>query len=137
MRTRTIYITQFDKERLTRIIESHREIGGNESYLNDLENELMRAKIVSPEKIPGDVITMNSKVRIREITSGTEMVCELVFPNEADIRKNKISILAPVGTALIGYKVGDIVEWKVPAGLKKFEVMYILYQPEAAGDFHR
>lgn len=136
MKARTIYVTQFDKDRLTRIIESHRGISGDASYLSDLEDELIRAKIVSPEKIPGGVITMNSKVRIKETTSGKEMVCELVFPNEADIHKNKISILAPVGTALIGYKVGDFIEWKMPAGLKKFEVIEILYQPEAAGDFH-
>lgn len=136
METRTIYITEFDKERLTRLIESHRELSNKRDHLSDLENELQRAEIVAPENVPPDVITMNSKVRIREVNSEKDMICELVFPNDADISKNKISILAPVGTALLGYQVGDIIEWKVPAGLKKFEVLEILYQPEASGDFH-
>ncbi|MCK6622996.1 MAG: nucleoside diphosphate kinase regulator [Calditrichaceae bacterium] len=136
METRTIYITEFDKKRLIQLIESHREMSNKKDHLSELENELLRAEIVSPKNVPPDVITMNSKVRIREVNSEKDIICELVFPNDADISKNKISILAPVGTALIGFKVGDIIEWNVPAGLKRFEVLEILYQPEAAGDFH-
>lgn len=136
METRTIYITEFDKKRLIQLIESHREMSNKKDHLSELENELLRAEIVSPKDVPPDVITMHSKVRIREVNSEKDIICELVFPNDADISKNKISILAPVGTALIGFKVGDIIEWNVPAGLKRFEVLEILYQPEAAGDFH-
>ncbi len=64
------------------------------------------------------------------------MIYCLVFPDNSDVTEGKISILAPIGTALLGYKVGDIIEWKVPRGMAKLEVKEILYQPEAAGDYH-
>jgi regulator of nucleoside diphosphate kinase len=60
----------------------------------------------------------------------------VVFPSEADSEQGKISILAPVGTALLGYRVGDTVEWKLPGGLRRLKIERILYQPEAAGDYH-
>jgi len=65
-----------------------------------------------------------------------EMLLHLVFPSEADFKLGKISILAPIGTALIGYRAGDTVEWKVPAGIRRLRIDEILYQPEAAGDHH-
>jgi len=106
------------------------------NYLNELEKELNRGKIVEPKDIPKDVITMNSTVLLKDLDSEKEMKYTLVFPDVADISKNKLSILAPIGTALIGYKVGDIIEWEVPTGLRKLKVEEILYQPEAAGDYN-
>lgn len=79
---------------------------------------------------------MNSMVRLKDLDSGEEMTYTLVFPDMADISSKKISILAPIGTALIGYKVGDSIEWEVPAGIRKLKVEEIVYQPEAAGDYH-
>ena len=64
------------------------------------------------------------------------MVYSLVFPNEADLSQGKISVLAPIGTAMLGYQAGEIIEWDVPAGLKRFKVEEVLYQPEGAGDYH-
>jgi regulator of nucleoside diphosphate kinase len=64
------------------------------------------------------------------------MTCTLVFPDDADIDQNRISVLAPIGTAMLGYSVGDAFEWQVPAGLTRFKVKEILYQPEASGDYH-
>jgi regulator of nucleoside diphosphate kinase len=64
------------------------------------------------------------------------MVYSLVFPNEADIDEGKISVLAPVGTAMIGYRVGDVIEWEVPSRLRRLKVEEIIYQPEASGDYH-
>jgi regulator of nucleoside diphosphate kinase len=64
------------------------------------------------------------------------MVLRLVFPSEADFDRGRVSILAPIGTALIGYRVGDTVEWKVPSGRRRLRIEEVLYQPEAAGDFH-
>jgi regulator of nucleoside diphosphate kinase len=110
--------------------------GGENACLKDLEDELDRARIVESKDIPGDVITMNSKVRLRDLEAGDETVLFLVFPADANIDEGKISILAPVGTGMIGYKVGDVLEWKVPMGMRKLEILEILYQPEAAGDFH-
>jgi regulator of nucleoside diphosphate kinase len=134
----TIYITEFDRARLIELIDRTRNGEGdwNRHYLNRLEGELERAEVVDPKDIPGDAITMRSTVRLRDLGSGKELIYSLVFPNEADIDKGKISVLAPVGTAMIGYRVGDTIEWEVPAGLRRLKVQEILYQPEASGDYH-
>ncbi len=137
MKERTIYITAFDKKRLMKLIGDNANFNNPDNkYLKELEKELNRGKIVEPNDILQNVITMNSMVRLKDLDSGEEMTYTLVFPDIADINKNKISILAPIGTALIGYKVEDIIEWKVPSGLRKLKVEEILYQPEAAGDYH-
>ena len=104
--------------------------------LKGLEAELNRAYVLASRDIPGDVITMNSKAVLIDIGSGEEMTYTLVFPSDADVDKGNISILAPIGTAMLGYSVGDTFEWKVPAGLRKLKVKEILYQPEASGDYH-
>jgi regulator of nucleoside diphosphate kinase len=105
-------------------------------YLEELDEELDRAEIVKPEEIPTDVITMNSTFRLSNLDTAGEAVYTLVFPAKADSTSRKISILAPVGTAVLGYRVGDTVEWKVPGGLKRLKVKEIVYQPEAARDYH-
>ena len=78
---------------------------------------------------------MRSTVRLRDLDSGKEMIYSLVFPNEADVDEGRISILAPVGTAMIGYRIGDTIEWEVPSGLRRLRVEEVLYQPEASGDY--
>ena len=78
---------------------------------------------------------MNSRVRVRDLGSEKETPYSLVFPSDADSNQNKISILAPLGSALFGYRIGDVIEWKVPAGLRRIRVDEILYQPEAACDY--
>jgi regulator of nucleoside diphosphate kinase len=105
-------------------------------YLDRLDGELERAEVVNPIDIPKDVVTMRSTVRLKDLDNGKEMVYSLVFPNEADIDEGKISVLAPVGTAMIGYRVGDVIEWEVPSGLRRLKVEEIIYQPEASGDYH-
>ena len=87
--------------------------------------------------IPDDVITMRSKVRLKDLVTGQANTYSLVFPTEADFDEGKISILAPIGTAILGYKSGDTIEWSVPSGLRRLKVDEILYQPEAAGDYER
>jgi regulator of nucleoside diphosphate kinase len=135
-RTPSIYITEPDYQRLSGLIEITRERNGLDSeYLNKLEAELDRAEIVDPEHIPADVITMRSKVRMKDLVSGEANTYSLVFPTEADFSEGKISILAPIGTAILGYKMGDTIEWPVPAGLRRLKVDEIIYQPEAAGDY--
>jgi len=86
--------------------------------------------------MPPDVITMNSKVRVRDMQTREESEYTLVFPHAADIKQGKISVLAPIGTALLGYKTGDVIRWEVPAGTRVLKVLSVLYQPEAAGDYH-
>jgi len=137
MSKKLIYITNNDMKRLRELIRVAREFGnGGKKYLRDLENELDNGKVVDSRHVPQDVITMNSNVRLKDINTQKEMICWLVFPDDSNADQGKISILAPIGTALLGYKIGDIIEWKVPAGLAKFKVEEILYQPEAAGDYH-
>jgi regulator of nucleoside diphosphate kinase len=133
-----ICITESDFDRLRKLIGvmSASDIDKSQEYLEMLENELDLAEIVEPQNIPKDVITMRSKVRLLDVDSGKEVVYSLVFPNEADLDKGKISVLAPIGTAMIGYKAGDTIEWEVPAGLRRLRVEEVLYQPEAAGDYH-
>ena len=79
---------------------------------------------------------MNSKVCLRDLDTGEELEYTLVFPGDANLEAGKISILAPVGTALIGYRSGDRISWTVPGGIRKLKIIKVLYQPEAAGDYH-
>ena len=133
-----IYITKMDQERLTKLIEITRERdnGVNLEYLNRLEEELDRAEVVVPSDVPPDVITMRSKVRLKDLGTGEEMVCSLVFLTEAKFDEGRISILAPIGTAMLGYRHGDVIEWEVPSGLRRLKVEEVLYQPESAGDYN-
>ena len=134
---RIIDITSADRERLLKLINKEREFGSakNKDYLKDLEHELEKANIVSSEEIPPDAITMNSRVLLRDLDSGEETMYTLVYPEDADLLEDKISVLAPVGTAILGFREGDILDWKVPAGIVKLKVEKILYQPEAAGNY--
>jgi len=135
---RQIWITTFDLERLSSLIDGVRAAGPQKkSYLAELEKELERARVVAPREIPGDVITMNSTARIRDLESGEETTYALVFPADARIEENRISVLSAIGTALIGYRVGDTIEWRVPSGLKRLRVEQIVYQPEASGHYDR
>jgi regulator of nucleoside diphosphate kinase len=137
MNKRTIYITEYDVERLRRLItEAKRLVLRGNEYLESLEAELDRGHLVAPTEVPPDVITMNSKVCLVDLDTNEEIVYTLVFPQDADIDQSKISVLAPVGTAMLGYRVGDVFTWPVPDGIRRLKVKQILYQPEAAGDDH-
>lgn len=137
MADRTIHITKYDMDRLTELIDGLRlSPKANQANLDLLEKELYRAVLVDPPQIPHDVITMNSKVIISDMESGEKTTYVLVFPSAANISENKLSIMAPLGMALLGYRTGDIIEWPVPSGVRKLKVDEIIYQPEAAGDYH-
>jgi len=136
--SREIIITAKDHDLLLKLINKEREFGSdkNKESLKTLEFELKRARIVPSDKIPPDSITMNSKVLLKELDSGEETIYTLVYPDDADLIENKISVLAPIGTAMLGFRKGDIIDWEVPAGTIKLKVEDIVYQPEAAGDYH-
>jgi regulator of nucleoside diphosphate kinase len=134
---RIIHITQPDHQRLRELIRSAQASDYRGSpYLESLEAELERAEIMDARQIPGDVITMNSTVRLADIEEGDEMTYTLVYPEDADLAQNKISVLAPIGTAMLGYRVGDTFEWEVPAGKVSMKVKEIIFQPEASGDYN-
>lgn len=134
----TIILSKLDFSRIHKCIHDARQmntIGANEA--ENLLNELNSAKIVEPEEIPHDVVTMNSIVKISFLNTKKTLQFQIVYPDQANFRDNRISILSPVATALIGYKVSDEIEWIVPSGLTKLRIDEIIYQPEAAGDFDR
>ena len=136
MRKRTIYITAEDMAQLRKLLgeEKNRHGYGNGrgEHLKGLEAELARSKSVAANKVPPDVITMYSKAHLVDLDTGDELIYTLVFPHEADIRQGKISVLAPIGTAMLGYRVSDVFEWPVPDGLRRLQIKAVLYQPEAA-----
>jgi regulator of nucleoside diphosphate kinase len=133
---RNIHITEFDLMRLrSLIVEARYSNYRGTPYLENLVNELDRAIVVPSKEVPPDVITMNSQVRLRDLDTDEEMIYTLVFPEDADISQGKVSVLAPIGTAMLGYRVGETFEWEVPVGTRKIKIEEILYQPEASGDF--
>ncbi len=127
-----IYITKNDHKKLTDLIIEKRV---KTDDIRELSKELERAIVIEPEKMPNDVITMNSLVVFSDIHSGSELKYQLVFPNDADIVQNKISVLSPIGCALLGYKIGDVITIKTPKGDKRYRIEKILYQPEAEGNY--
>lgn len=128
-----IYITDADFEKLRRLISGRRGANAvDHEYLDMLEQELDRAEIVEPDAVPRDVVTMNSEVRLKDLDSGEVRVYRLIFPSQ-NRTENSISVLAPIGTAMLGYRVGDVIDWRVPKGIRRLKVLDIIYQPEAAG----
>jgi len=137
MSAKPIHITEFDLERLKNLLLDAQSTDYRKSeYLVRLQLEINRAEVVPSQDIPSDVITMNSTVCIEDLDTKEEEIYTLVFPENADLRQGRISVLAPIGTAMLGFEVGDTFEWEVPAGKRRLRVKRILYQPEASGDYH-
>ena len=133
-----IYVTNQDKQRLEDLLmEVEASDPRKHGDLKALTEELHRAVIVDPKDVFNDVITMNSRAEMHDLESGESVAFTLVFPSEANIDEEKISVLAPIGAGMLGYRVGDEFEWNVPDGLRRMKVMKIDYQPEAAGHFDR
>ncbi len=138
MDLRDIYVTHYDRERLRTLLEAEMQIGHSDRQsLEMLRNELERAHIVDAAAIPPDVVTMDSRIRLTDVDTNEVFIYTVVFPSEANVARRKISVLAPIGTALLGYQVGDAVEWPVPGGVRKLRIEEILYQPEAAANSPR
>jgi regulator of nucleoside diphosphate kinase len=133
-----IFITQHDLARLTDLILNSRSFsdGFANSHLRNLARELNLAKIVDSRNIPDDVVTMNSKVRLLELPSEQTFIYTLVFPSDENGDPGKLSILTPLGTALIGYRSGDSFDVLQESATRTYGIEDILYQPERAGDFH-
>lgn len=133
-----IHVTSQDKERLEELLaEVEAKHALNRHDLTALLEEVNRAEIVDSREVPPDLITMNSCADILDLDSGETVTFTLVFPSEADVDEGKISVLAPIGSGMLGYRVGDEFEWEVPAGIRRMRVTRVAYQPEAAGEFHR
>jgi regulator of nucleoside diphosphate kinase len=127
---RKIYVTEADFQKLRKLLIDQQDNLKDQQHVGDLERELDRAQVVPEGKLPGDVITMNSRALLR--VDGAEDEVTLVYPGEADALSGLISVFSPIGTAILGYREGDKLEWSVPSGSAQVEVVKVLYQPEAA-----
>lgn len=129
----SLILTRLDVQRLERLIDSLDE---NAPGVAALQVELDRAeKVVGHEEVPAGVVTMNSRVHCREEASGKDYHLTLVYPKDVS-GEGKVSILAPIGCALLGLSVGDQIDWPAPGGKTlKLTLLAVEYQPEAAGDF--
>jgi regulator of nucleoside diphosphate kinase len=130
MRTESIIITNTDLERLLPVLDQH-----DTAASDSLASELHRAEVVDQRAVPADVVTMNSEVVYEDTATGVRRRVKVVFPKDADAGKGHVSVLAPIGSALLGLRVAQTIEWIVPSGTKKIRVLEIHYQPEAAGHF--
>ena len=126
-----IVVTALDLERLQRVITG---------YANDdadqLDAELARAEVVAPEHLPSDVVTMNSDLVYEDVATGARRRIRIVYPDKADVERGWVSVLAPLGHALLGLRVGQEIQWRVPRGLRRLRIVAVPYQPEATGDCH-
>ena len=131
-----VTLTKNDYTRIYKAItdaKNSKTINSNEA--EKLLSELSKAEIVPSEKIDKDVVTMNSEVKLFFENTQKEQSFKIVYPQDANLKENKISIFSPIATALIGYKIGDEIEWIVPGGMTKIKIVDLIYQLEAAGDF--
>lgn len=126
-----IFVTKADLEKLRHLLESRQVDTPDRANLDKLEHELDRAEIVESTDVLPDVVTMNSEVRLRDLDSGDTISYKLVYPSQVR-GENDISVLAPVGTALLGYRAGSVVEWPVPKGIRRLQILEVINQPEAA-----
>lgn len=132
-----IIVNRLDFERIRKCINDAKQFKSiSAKEAGNLLHELESAEILEPEAIPSNVVTMNSIVRMSFVNTRKQIQFQIVYPNQANMKENKISIFSPVATALIGYKVGDEIEWIIPAGLTKIHIDEIVYQPEASGHYN-
>lgn len=132
----TIIINELDAERIDRLLEKPEF--ASLPVVDALNEELDRAQMCTPETMPQDVVTMNSQVKFRNLTTGEELTRTLVYPTQMTDSSTQLSVLAPVGAALLGLRTGDTIHWELPGGASThLEVLELLYQPEAAGDYLR
>ena len=137
MMERALYLTDYDYERLELLLDNMNRVPQNRrDDLSRLEDDLATCQIVAPEEMPANIITLHSTVRYLDLESNKERVVTLVFPSNADISMGRISIAVPLGAAILGRAEGDIVSLKVFDGTTMIRIEEVLYQPEAAGDYH-
>lgn len=132
----TIIINDLDAERLDKLLEQPAHA---DNPIGDaLNEELDRAEILTPQEMPADVVTMNSTVRFLDLITSEEHTRTLVYPASLKDSTEQLSVMAPIGAALLGLRVGDEISWALPNGVKtRVKVLEMVYQPEAAGEYHR
>jgi regulator of nucleoside diphosphate kinase len=131
-----ITVTELDLHRLRRCLTaSGSEL--SESVIEPFEAELARAEVIDPAVAAPGLVTMNSRVVFENVHTGRLREITLVYPEDADAARDRVSVFSPVGTALLGLSVGQEIAWQLPNGRgARFRVANVVYQPEAAGDLH-
>ena len=133
MRERPIVVTELDARRLRELLARQSETSSlDQVHLQQLQSELERARVLLWEETPTDVVTMHSEVRVLDLESGDQSEYTLVFPLEADVSARRLSVLAPLGTALLGFSEGDTIEWMMPGGIRRLCIERV-HQPLAPG----
>jgi regulator of nucleoside diphosphate kinase len=127
-----LIITNIDLARLQPVLDAH-----DTPAAESLDAELHRARVVEQRDVPADVVTMNSEVVYEDMATSARRRVKLVYPQDADPGQGHVSVLAPIGSALLGLRVNQSIDWPTPSGTKRIRVLELPYQPEAAGDFDR
>lgn len=131
-----IIVSSVDMQRLETLLDSLP--AAQADVRNLLLDELARAELVEPDEMPPNVVTMNSRVRFALDAPAEEFNLTLAYPKDMQLDDQRISVLSPVGNALIGLAVGDSIDWQRPDGASfQLTVLDVLYQPERAGELHR
>lgn len=133
-RTGTALVTEADAERLTGLLQSQGSRAGAPKTVAELQQKLDDAEWLDSSEIPSDVVTMKSTIRLKDLESGEVVTRTLAFPYGADPERGRISILTSFGIAMLGSRVGDIVEHTGAGAVKRFQIESVVYQPEAAED---
>jgi regulator of nucleoside diphosphate kinase len=125
-----------DRARLGTVIERAYEFGQpDRRNVDDLLTEIEQATYVEPTSMPGDVVTMNSTVRLRDLKTYESETYTIVYPHSADIERNRVSILAPLATGILGHRVGETINWRMPGGPTRLFIEELIFQPGLAGEF--
>lgn len=130
MKQNKIVITEADLNKLRQLIDSNRHSRHKDAeHIESLEHELDRA-VVKRGAAPRGVVAVGSWVRLKDLDHGRELLYQIVLPKDANADENRISVLAPIGTGLLGYRVGSNVEWMVPGGIRRFKILEVQHQSE-------
>lgn len=130
-----IIVTESDYERLAAILDSRRS---GDPLASSLRAEIDRADVVESTEVPGDLVTMNSRVVLEDPETTERFDVTLVYPSAADFDAGRLSVLAPVGAALLGLRVDQTIDWPLPNGrVRTIRVVSVDWQPEAAGEYDR
>ena len=133
MREHPIIVTAFDAQRLRALLDAARSSSlRDHEHLDDLDIELDRALVMDAPDVPADVITMNAQVELIDLSTHARETYTLVFPAEADVSARRISVLAPLGTALLGFREGDVIEWEMPGGRRRFRIARVTRRQRTA-----
>lgn len=130
-----IVMTPFDYARLQALLDTLSDRGGADRHIRDqLDGELARAHIVDETALPRDIVTMNTEVLVDDVDTGEQLHVRVVFPPAADVERGWISVLAPIGLAVLGAREGDELTWTTPRRERRLRIRSVTYQPEAEGD---